>query len=139
MPNARQTTHRLRIYEDRYSTPPRIDTDRGEIHITGLRDNDRTYNSLADCLNYIAVFNLPGMGSLIIPLKDGRFEGSDDPVFSEYTDLVSAVDIRSYRLEEIDEDGNHKKDAQIDIRITLKDSRIIDILYEGKTPWDGYL
>ena len=89
----------------------------------GIFVNDLLETELKSAFFGGAVAN-PSLGTLVIPLNQGKYEGGNE--------LVSSVKIANYSF------GSQDEKAQIDIRITLKDNQTIDILYSGPAHYDGY-
>lgn len=124
------SSHRLHIYEEYFTKGPQWDKVKEAVLVTGFLYTGTDYSNLGDCLSSITVNGLSSVGTLVIPLNQGKYEGGNE--------LVSSVTVASYSLGTLNDDGSPKANAQIDIRITLKDSRTIDILYRGPTPYDDY-
>ena len=124
------SSHRLHIYEKSYSSGPRWDEVKEVVHITGFQYTGTDYSNLGTCISSITVNGPSSIGTLAIPLNQGRYEGGNE--------LVSSVKITNYTFSSKDENGIAKGKAQIDIRITLKDNQTIDILYSGPAQYDNY-
>lgn len=118
------SSHRLHIYEKNYSSGPRWNEVKEVVHITGFRYTGTDYPNLGACISSITVNGTSSIGTLVIPLNQGKYEGGNE--------LVSSVKIANYSF------GSQDEKAQIDIRITLKDNQTIDILYSGPAHYDGY-
>lgn len=118
------SSHRLHIYEKNYSSGPRWNEVKEVVHITGFRYTGTDYPNLGACISSITVNGPSSIGTLAIPLNQGKYEGGNE--------LVSSVKIANYSF------GSQDEKAQIDIRITLKDNQTIGILYSGPAHYDNY-
>lgn len=123
-------SHRLHIYEEYFTEGPKWNEVKEDVLVTGFLHRGTDYPNLGDCISSLTVNGPSSIGTLVIPLNQGKYEGGSE--------LVSSVTIASYSLGTLNDDGSTKENARIDIRITLKDSRTIDIRYSGPTPYDGY-
>ena len=118
------SSHRLHIYEKNFSTGPNWGEVKEAVHITGFRYTGTDYSNLGACISSITINGPSSIGTLVIPLNQGKYEGGNE--------LVSLVEIANYSF------GSQDGKAQIDIRITLKDNQTIDILYSGPAHYDNY-
>lgn len=124
------TSHRLHIYEGKYTEGPKWNEVKEKVFVSGFCYNGKDYSNLGDCIELIRITDLPSIGDLSIPLIQGKYEGGHE--------LVSSVSINKYSFGSYDEDGSQTENSQINIHIVLTNKETIDILFTGSTPYDGY-
>jgi hypothetical protein len=128
------SSHRCHFYQDSFTEGPCWDKVASMIYISGFRYKGTEYTIPGQYIDRITIITDDlGFGKILnIPMNQGKYEGG--------CDLVKDVKINSYKFSTYKEDYyTINDDANIDIRILMKDGTVIAILFAGTTPFDGYV
>lgn len=128
--SANGSSNRLHIYEEYYSACPLWNEVKERVLIQGFCYAGKEYSSKGDSISQIGINGLSSIGDLMILMDQGKYEGGNDK--------VSSVKIVKYSFAEYDDELKPTKNAQIKIKVILKDNQTIDIFYSGLTPFDNY-